>query len=112
MKRFEIWLADLPRNENSSVQQGTRPVIIISNDIANQHSPVVTIVPLTTKSKKPMRTHVNLFNEGLTSVSLALCEQITSLDKSRMVKRIGYVHNAFDQVAICHAIRIQLGMTA
>ena len=52
MKRFEVWQANLPCRDNSSIQQGCRPIIIVSNDHANQHSPVVTVVPLTSKAKK------------------------------------------------------------
>lgn len=112
MQRFEIWLAQIPLLENSSVQNGLRPVIIVSNDLANKYSPVVTVIPLTSKAKKPMRTHVILFSEGLSSVSLALCENIMTVDKSNLIKHIGRIDNSFDQVAICRAIRIQLGMAS
>jgi mRNA interferase MazF len=47
MKRFEIWLAQLPVMKGSHVQCGCRPVVVISNDCANANSPVVTVVPMT-----------------------------------------------------------------
>ena len=112
MKRFEIWLASLPVLNNSSVQHGTRPVVIISNNTANKYSPVVTVVPLTTKAKKPMRTHISLYTEDLTCTSFALCEQILTVDKSRMIKRLDCVDSICDQASICHAIQIQLGMAS
>ncbi len=47
MKQYDIWLADIPAPKDSHVQHGRRPVVIISNDLANTHSPVVTVIPLT-----------------------------------------------------------------
>ena len=43
-QRMEIWYAYLPMKKGSSVQGGNRPVVIISNDICNEVSSVVTVV--------------------------------------------------------------------
>ena len=113
MKRYEIWMADLPSWDDSHVQGGYRPVIIVSNDTANAHSPVITVVPLTSKrTKNSLPTHVLIREQGLTRDSLALCEQIISLDKTRFIRRIGYIYRPFDRVALCHALAVQLGMAA
>ena len=42
-KYMELWLAELPTNPGH-VEHGKRPVVIVSNDAANTHSPVVTVV--------------------------------------------------------------------
>ena len=82
-KRYEIWQAELPFIENSHVQHGCRPVIVVSNNAANSYSPVITVVPLTTRiGKKRLPTHKLILTSGLRSVSLALCEHITALDKA------------------------------
>ena len=113
MKRFEIWFADLPHIDGSHVQQGFRPILIISNDRANTYSPVITAIPLTSRlGKKSMPTHVRLQGNGLTKASLALCEQVLSLDKTRLKKRMGAVDAASDRAAICHALAVQLDMAA
>lgn len=112
MKRYEIWMAKLPPDANSHVQQGYRPVVIVSNDKANCYSPVVTVVPLTSQVKKPLPSHVLLREQGLNKTSTALCEQVMSLDISRLTHRIGYVYNSFDRLALCHALSVQLGMAA
>lgn len=113
MKQFEIWLAQLPGIPDSSVQQGTRPVIIVSNDQANDHSPVITVVPLTSKlGKNALPTHVFLNNYMLDHPSLALCEQILSVDKTRLIRRIGWINKTFDRIAIRHALLVQLNMAA
>lgn len=113
MKRFEIWLANLPKLENSHIQCGSRPVVIVSNDAANANSPVITVVPLTSQRHKlAMPTHVYLRGQGLERDSIALCEQVMAVDKRRLTRRIGSVHDPFDQLAMHHALAIQLDMTA
>ena len=113
MRAFEIWTANIPAQEHSHVQHGIRPVVIVSNNAANAHSPVVTVVPLTTKlQKRQLPTHVLLQEQGLDRSSLALCEQPMSLDKNRLLRRVGYIYKEFDRIAIHHALAVQLGMVA
>lgn len=113
MKRFEIYQAALPIIKGSHIQSGCRPVLVISNDMANKFSPVVTVVPLTTRlGKKCLPTHVTLLTSGLRGVSLALCEQILTIDKARLGRYIGYVSDPDDQTALDRAMAIQLGLAA
>lgn len=59
-----------------------RPAIVVSNNKANEHSPVIEVVFLTTAEKKKyLPTHVNVM---CTVPSIALCEQVTSISKSRL----------------------------
>lgn len=111
VKQHEIWLGEIPSLNGDHVQCGQRPMLVVSNDAANTHSPVITVVPLTSKlNKHHLPTHVLLSEQGLSKNSLALCEQITTLDKSHLVRRIGYVYKVFDRLAIRHALAVQLGM--
>ena len=113
MKCFDLWMANIPAQKNSHVQHGIRPVVIVSNNTVHTHSPVVTVVPLTAKLQKyHLPPHVLLQDQGLERSSLALCEQILSLDKVCMIRRIGYIYKEFDRFAIHHALAIQLGMAA
>ena len=52
VQRFEIWFAELGNHYGSSVQSGSRPVLVISNDVANRFSSTLTVIPLTTVQKK------------------------------------------------------------
>lgn len=84
----DIFFACLPNIEHSHVQQGTRPVLIISNETGNRFSPTVTIVPLTSKmAKRPLPTHVCFEGCGLTKQSVVLAEQIQTLDKNRLGRK-------------------------
>ena len=111
MKQYDIWLADIPVMKASHIQNGHRPVVIVSNDLANTNSPVVTVVPLTARLRKlHLPTHVYLWGQGLDRASIALCEQVMALDKTHLLRRMGIVHKAYDRMAIRHALTVQLGM--
>lgn len=113
MKQFEIWVAELPSLPESHIQRGRRPVIIVSNDRVNANNPVVTVVPLTARCKRVIiPTHVILQLPELERPSIALCEHIMPLDKHRLLRRVGYLHGWFEQLAIHHALSIQLGLAA
>jgi len=75
VRRGDTYMARLQSDEDGgSLQEGRRPILIISNDLANKHSPVVTIVPITSKLRKnPLPTHVLI--EGCGTVKKALCWQ-------------------------------------
>lgn len=61
----EIWMCDLGQ-EGGSVQHGSRPVLIISNNVNNAHSTVVNVVPLTSRiDRKPFPMHVFLGDPSL-----------------------------------------------
>ena len=71
--RFEIWYAELPVLEHSSVIRGRRPVILISSNAANTYSSVVTVIPITSRiCKQQLPTHVFLSGFGLAKSSIAL----------------------------------------
>ena len=110
VRRMELWLASLPAVPGH-VQHGTRPVVIVSNDLGNTSSPVVSVVPCTTQRRKPtLPTHVYLQGYGLSSGSIAMCEQVMPLDKSCLLRHIGTVYGWYDRLAIQHALATQLGI--
>lgn len=106
VKRGDIFYADLPY-QDGHVQSGIRPVLIIQNDIGNRYSPTVIVVPLTTREKKSLPTHVNIYAK---TNSVCLCEQQTTIDKSRLKS---YVTTASEsemhKVNIALAVSVGLG---
>lgn len=112
--RLELWLVDLPKpSDDTHVQYGVRPAIVISNDAANENSPAITVIPLTSNRKKgQLPTHVFVSNPGLTCSSIALCEQIHTLDKSRMLKKLGQITNPFTIRAVEYGLAVQLGLVS
>lgn len=86
-RRGEIYNVDFGNNENSYKQCGVRPALVVSNNRANENSPVVTVVPLTARvwKKKYLPTHVQIplkASVGLSKPSMALAEQVETLDKN------------------------------
>ncbi len=108
-RRMEVWYADIPRHDESSIQGGCRPVVIVSNDICNSVSTVLTVAPMTRRMKKlSLPTHVVIeAPDGKKSVVLA--EQIMPIDKSQLVNKMGNV-NEEDVKKIEIAMKEQLGM--
>lgn len=95
IKRGDIYYANL-NPVIGSEQGGTRPVLIISNDTGNKHSPTVIVAAITsrvqTKAKLPTHTIVNDF-AGLDKDSVILLEQICTIDKQRLKNYIGTISN-------------------
>ena len=90
IRRGEIYLADLDPVRGHE-QAGTRPVLIIQNDVGTQYSST-TIVAITSRiSKKRLPTHVEVSAEesGLPKDSVVLLEQIRTLDKERLIRKMG-----------------------
>ena len=90
--RGDIYIANLNPYKGSE-QGGKRPVIIIQNDVGNHYSPTVIVTAVTSRffKKRALPTHVPLDNEELEKNSLALLEQIRTIDKSRLIRKIGRV---------------------
>jgi mRNA interferase MazF len=94
MRRGEIYWAVLnPRS--GSEQSGKRPVVILSHDGFNLTPSwkSIIVIPLSTSSLQSKRgpTAIPLpeGSAGLKKASIALCHQITTLDRSKLTDRIG-----------------------
>lgn len=94
MKRGEVYWAELtPRS--GSEQQGRRPVVVISHDVFNQARGwrSIIVVPLSTSTvqarRGPSAVPLRRGAAGLTKESVALCHQVTTLDRAKLTQRIG-----------------------
>lgn len=99
-----VWVMD--SKGIGSEQRGERPALIVSNDYANEHAPVVTVVWLTTQEKKPLPTHCEV--KG-TEKSTALCENVTTISKERVGDFIRSATSA-EMEAVDRCIAIALGI--
>jgi len=111
--KWHIFLANLDPVVGSE-QGKTRPVLVISEEAINQILPVVNILPIT--SRKPGRkiypneVVISIGIGGLKNESIILCYQIRTLDKRRLIKRIGKIDNIELQEAIIDTLCFQLGI--
>jgi mRNA interferase MazF len=84
-----MYYADLSPAVGSE-QDGRRPVLVLQNDRGNKHSPMTVVAAITGKPKKRLPTHYMLpALRGLAIPSVVLCEQIRTIDKSRLQTYIG-----------------------
>lgn len=86
MKRLSVWLVNLAPTVGSEIKK-TRPAVIVSPDELNQHLQTVVVVPLTSGRSYPFRIPTKV--QGKPRV--ATIDQIRTVDKKRLVKRIGHL---------------------
>lgn len=90
LKRGDVVIIRLTPAKGSE-QGGIRPAVIIQNDIANRFSPTTIIAPITSRRfSKEFPTNVNLSraDSRLDKDSTILLNQITAIDKSRIIRRL------------------------
>ena len=111
VKRGDVFFADLSPVIGSE-QGGTRPVLIIQNDIGNRFSPTVIIAAITAqiqKAKLPTHVEIDAKKYGFERDSVILLEQLRTIDKSRLTDRITQLDDALmEKVDV--ALAISLGL--
>ncbi len=111
VQRGDIYLADLDPGLGSE-QQGTRPVLVLQNNIGNRFSPTIIIAPITGHIRRGnIPTHVLIREEisGLEKDSNVLLEQIRTIDKQRLITKLGELSKVA-LMDIEEATRISLGL--
>ena len=85
MKRGDIYFAALDPARGFEVQK-TRPVIIVSNDVANRASRLVTVIPMTSNRTRvyPFEVALDESDTGLGKDRKAMAQQVRTLDKARL----------------------------
>lgn len=109
IKRGDIFYADLSPVVGSE-QGGIRPVLIIQNDVGNRHSPTVICAAITSKMNKaklPTHVEIDATKYQLVKNSVALLEQIRTIDKQRIKDYICHVDKHLMK-QIDEALRISL----
>lgn len=111
--RWNVYLAN-PDPAIGSEQGKTRPVIVISEDQINQILPVVNVLPITSRKADrkvyPNEVLIPKGIGGLTKESIVLCYQIRTLDKKRLIKKLGTIDSVERQENILEALFFQLGI--
>ena len=90
--RGEIWSIDLDPVRGRE-QAGKRPALVVSTDVFN-HGPaeLVLLLPITTKDKRiPLHIPVSVAESGLRERSFVKCEDLRSVSRDRLTRRIGAV---------------------
>lgn len=97
-QRGDVIYVNLGYRDNRSVQQGERPCVVVSNNVNNVVSPVLLVCPCTSQmTKKQNPVHVILNRKDvkgfLPKKSIILVEQLISIDKRQIEKKMGTIEN-------------------
>ena len=88
--RGDIFYANLP-DQKGSEQNGLRPVVIIQNNLGNKHGRTLIVAPITSREKKDLPVHSEIYNNSLEKYSTILLEQVTTIDKNKVKEFVGHL---------------------
>ena len=111
LKRGDVVLVKL--EGKGSEQVGLRPCIVTSNDACNKFSPVISVVPLTSKlDKRSIPTHMIITTDmyPIHRDSTVLAEQSTRIDKQRICSELLFRLNEVDMKRLDRIVAIQWGL--
>ena len=108
MKKFDIVMVDLGDNE-AGVQSKRRPCLVVAN---SEKSLTSIVLPITSKQNHSWyRTHVSVGKEsGLLKDSQILCEQIKTVAKTKIGKKVAEVKDVHIQERINEAMKFTIGL--
>lgn len=98
---------------NSGAEQnGIRPAIIIQNDKGNEFAPTTIVASITSQEKRYLPTHVIVkpCQSGLDKISTIMFEQIRTIDKSRIISKVGHINTEWLVEKIKKSLTISLNV--
>lgn len=110
-KRGEIYLVAFDPSIGAEIQK-TRPALIVQNDVANRHSPVTIVAAITSQFDDhiyPTEVLMTPPEGGLRVRSVVLLNQIRTIDRRRLIRRIGVLAPATMR-RVDTALQISLGL--
>ncbi len=113
IRRGQVFWVALDPTLGSEIQK-TRPALVVSNDINNKHSPIVTILPITSKTGDriyPFEVPLAGGVAGLKEGGKIKANQIRTVDKQRLKGRALGTLDRNLMNAVNEAIKIHLGLS-
>ena len=111
-RRGDIYLVEFDPARGHEIQK-TRPAVIIQNDVSNQHSPITIVAAISSHFGSPPYPREVVLGSGgktgLSQPSAVILNQIRSIDRLRLLKRIGHIDGATQQ-RVDAALKISLGL--
>jgi len=112
-RRGEIFLVRFDPTMGAEIQK-TRPALVIQNDIGNRNSPLTIVAAITSYHGGALYPHQVLIappEGGLQADSAVLLNQVRSVDKQRLVRRLGALR-AETMAKVDRALLLSLGLVA
>ena len=112
IKWGDVIYVDVGNEAKGSEQKGNRPAIIVQNDIGNRYSSTTIVALITSQEKHYLPTHVIVepWQSGLNKVSTIMLEQIKTIDKSRIISKVGHIETDWLKEKIKKSLTISFGM--
>lgn len=111
-RRGEIWDVNWSPGRGAE-QQGTRPALIIQNDRGNASSSYpLTVVASMSRTERELPLHVRISpsaENGLTDYTDVKCEQVMTIEKSRLLRRRGSISNE-ELARVDNALKLSLNL--
>lgn len=110
-KGGEVYLVNFDPTIGSEIKK-TRPALIIQNDISNEFSPITIVAAITSQfddNLYPTEVLIKPPEGGLSNNSVVLLNQIRSIDKQRLIKRLGKL-TVTTMKQVERAIQISFGL--
>ncbi len=110
-RRGDVYHAELDPVRGSE-QGGRRPCLVIQNDIGNEHSPVTIVTAISSRHLSrayPTDVTIGAGEGGLPIPSRAILNQIRTVDKQRLGRRLGHLSDE-RMAEVDQAIRVSLGL--
>jgi mRNA interferase MazF len=111
-RRGEVYLVSFDPTVGHEIRK-IRPALVIQNDIGNRFSPLTIVAAITSKVSTvlyPVEVVVQpTKGNGLVALSAIRLDQIRTVDKQRLIKRLGVVGPSIIQ-SVDEAIQISLGL--
>jgi mRNA interferase MazF len=110
-RRGEVYLVNFDPTIGAEIKK-TRPALILQNDISNRYSPITIVAAITSQFEEPLyptEVLVKAPEGGLESDSVVLLNQVRSIDKQRLIKRLGVLKSE-TIMRVERAIQISFGL--
>src|SRR5437016_13683878 len=92
-RRGEIYLVAFDPTVGHEIKK-TRPALVIQNNVSNQYSPITIVAAISSQFSDPPHPREVILPVGKTGLprpSAVVLNQIRSVDRMRLVKRLGTV---------------------
>ncbi|MGH7719084.1 MAG: type II toxin-antitoxin system PemK/MazF family toxin [Gemmatimonadaceae bacterium] len=110
-RRGDVYLVNFDPTLGSEIRK-TRPALILQNDVANRYSPITIVAAITSRYDErlyPTEVEILSGEGGVTAPSAVLLNQVRSVDRRRLVRRLGHVTPATMQ-KVNQALLISFGI--
>ncbi len=112
-KRGEIYLVNFHPTIGAEIKK-TRPALVLQNDVSNEYSSITIVAAITSQfddTLYPTEVLIQPPEGGVTINSVVLLNQIRSIDKQRLVRRLGEL-TALTMEQVNQAIQVSLGLAS